>query len=266
MTVGKTGKSLDFEINESDVKVSIVSFEQKAAYVEIVVALQSYLINSADLVKAQYSIDGGVNWVDMSEYSGSCGKTALGCNNVGKQHSFYWDAVADIGIETEFTNVKVRFSAIDNSGNECDAAVSEIQTVDHRPPGPSVMNPSAGIFQYDATPDIIFLPPPVRRACYFHFIIEIDEDPLFGSPTTINSKESQIGWYYDDSGWNAYPIVGLNSDTYPENKVKHIVQSELTLQEYHVRLTNIVQHINRMCGETGAYCGDGSICGTPTST
>lgn len=264
MTTGKTGDSRRFEINESDVKVSIMSYEQKTAYVEIVIALQSYLINSADLVKAQYSVDGGVNWVDMSEYSGSCGKTNLGCNAVGKQHSFYWDAVADIGIEQEFANVKVRFSASDGS-YECDAAVSETQTVDFRPSGASISNPVNGIFQYDTTPDVIFRTPAARRACYFHFILEIDDDPAFGSPTTINSKDDQTGWNYDDSGWTAYPAAGLNSADYPENRVRHTVQSALTQQTYYMRLTNIVQHVNRNCGETGAYCGDGSICGTPTS-
>lgn len=268
MTIGKTGNSRNFEINESDVKTSFVSFTQRTAYVEIIFALQSYLIDSADLVKYQYSIDGGGDWVDMSEYSGSCGTTGLGCNRAGKQHSFYWDAVKDIGIEAEFTNVKVRFSATDGS-YECDAAVSDIQTVDFRPAAPSVMNPAGGLFLQDTTPDIIFKTPAARRECYMHFKIEIDEDPEFGSATEIDSSASQTGWYYWDSGlvaWEYYPAAGLNSAYYPENLVKHTLQSALALDNYYVRTTNIIQHVNRMCGETGAYCGDGTLCGTPAST
>jgi len=265
MTTGKTGDSRSFEINESDVKTSIVSFTQQTAYVEIVFALQSYLIGSVDLVKYQYSIDGGANWVDMSEYSGSSGTTGLTCNRAGKQHSFYWDAVKDIGVEAEFTNVKVRFSATDGS-QECDAAVSDTQTVDFRPAAPSAMNPAGGLFLKDTTPDIIFKTPEMRRECYLHFKIEIDDDPEFGSATEIDSSVSQTGWYYDVPPYASYPASGLNSADYPENRVKHTLQAALSLDNYYIRITNIIQHVNRMCGETGAYCGDGTLCGTPLST
>jgi len=187
-------------------------------------------------IRPYYSVDGGANWTEMTKGTGGDAKTALSTSASGTSHTFVWNTYDNMGNDW-VGDVSMKIRAYDRDNYIGDWADSQwlTLTINNAPDAPTLVTPTDGFFQKDATVEFKTQIPadnnPSGSYSVLHAKIEVDVTSGFDSSSFVafESRLDQSGWEYEDAGgsWIAITASGIPVATaLVGNSVRYTVDEE----------------------------------------